>query len=452
MILDALMRPGAAEQEASEGFDLMRALYPICRSITGPGVRATLDQVAERIPLRRFEVPSGTAVFDWEVPVEWTLRDAYIADTQGRRLIDVHAQSLHIVSYSTPVDTVLTREALEPKLHSLPDRPDAIPYRTSYYRRDWGFCLRHRDRAALGPGPFRVVIDADLAPGHLSYAECTIAGSGSTEAILYTHVCHPSLANDNLTGIAAAVSLARALRSATPRHTWRVVFGPGTIGSLTWLAQNEGRLDRIRGGMVIGLLGDAGPLTYKRSRRGDTATDRIAELVLAIEAPNARIEDFEPYGYDERQFCSPGIDLAVGRLTRTPNGRYPEYHTSADDLDFVRAPQLAGAIRALARLVSLMDANRTLVNLKPRGEPQLGKRGLYRTTGGTAPGQFENALLWVLSLSDGRHDIAAIARRSGLPFETVDEAARALETAGLAREIEDPSCIPVAAGPGAEER
>jgi aminopeptidase-like protein len=287
-----------------------------------------------------------------------------------------------------------------------------------------------------------VVIDSTLAPGSLTYAECTIPGSTQGEAIVYTHTCHPSLANDNLSGIAAAAAVARELRSERPRLAWRVVFGPGTIGSLAWLSRNEPRLKRIKAGLTVGLLGDQGPLTYKRSRRGDRVTDRAAAHVLPRVAPAARLVDFEPYGYDERQFCSPGFDLPVGRLTRSPNGQYPEYHTSADDLDLLSPECLAESIRALAGVIAVLDANRALRNLSPKGEPRLGKRGLYGSLGGTAPGEFEHALLWVLSYSDGTHDLLAIAERSGLEFALLARAAQALEEAGLARTMEQDAPAP----------
>ena len=424
--------------QAAELCPLMRALYPICRSITGEGVRRTLDLVEEWIPLQRTEVPTGTKVFDWEVPNEWNVRDAYIAGPEGRRLVDFRAHNLHLVSYSAPVRRSMTLEELKPHLHSLPDRPDWIPYRTSYYREHWGFCLRHRDLERLGPGPFEVVVDSTLAPGSLTYAECVVPGRTKGEAIVFTHICHPSLANENLTGIGAAAALAREmLKGAPPRLTWRFIFAPATIGSLTWLSRNEERLDRVRAGLVIGLLGDKGPLTYKRSRRGDCGTDRAAAQVLRG-VPCARMVDFAPFGYDERQFCSPGINLPMGRLTRSPNGEYPEYHSSGDDLDIVQPAALAESLRTLARLIAVLDENRLLVNLSPKGEPRLGKRGLYGSLGGVPPGDFEHALLWVLNLSDGAHDLVSVAERSGLDFTLIANAAAALEEAGLARSDEQP--------------
>ena len=348
---------------------MMRAMYPLCRSITGAGVRKTLDLVAERIPLMRTEVPSGTPAFDWEIPNEWTINDAYIADEHGVRVVDFRAHSLHVVNYSTPVRRSMMLDELRPHLYSLPEHPDWIPYRTSYYREQWGFCLRHNDLEQLGPGPFEVVIDSAIAPGHLTYAECIIPGTSDGEAIVYTHTCHPSLANDNLTGIAVATALARAMLDEKPRLTWRFIFGPGTIGSLAWLSRNEKNLGRIQAGLTVGLLGDSGGLTYKRSRRGNCVTDRVAEHVLRRAGPSARVINFEPYGYDERQFCSPGFDLPVGRLTRSPNGQYPEYHTSADNLEFIQPACLAESIRTLATIISLLDENRCLQNLSPKGEP-----------------------------------------------------------------------------------
>jgi aminopeptidase-like protein len=443
MMLQRLRTLEGSASAACEAWPLMRAMYPICRSITGDGVRGTLDLVQQRVPLERTEVPTGTRVFDWEVPNEWNIRDAYIADTQGKRLVDFQAHNLHVVSYSAPVKASMTLEQLKPHLHTLPDRPDWIPYRTSYYREHWGFCLRHRDFERLGDGPFDVAIDSTLAPGSLTYAECVIPGRLGAEALVYTHTCHPSLANDNLSGIAAATALAQALRLERPRLTWRVVFGPGTIGSLAWLSRNEPRLDRVRAGLTVGLLGDGGPLTYKRSRRGGRVTDRAAAYVLPRVSAGARLVDFEPYGYDERQFCSPGFDLPVGRLTRSPNGKYSEYHSSADDLELLEPDRFAESIRALAEMVAVLDENRLLRNLSPKGEPRLGRHGLYGNVGGAGPGEFEHALLWVLSYSDGEHDLLAIAERSGLDFHLLARAASALEDAGLARTLDEP--LPVAA-------
>lgn len=434
--LAALASPAGAAQHAEALWPLLRALYPICRSLTGDGVRRTLELLEQWIALERTELATGTRLYDWEVPDEWNIRDAYVADPSGRRVVDFREHNLHVVGYSPPVRRTMTLDELRPHLHSLPERPDWIPYRTSYYRKQWGFCLRHRDLERLGPGPYEVVIDSTLAPGSLTYAECVIPGRTGGEAIVYTHICHPSLANDNLTGMAAAAALARELlRAGPPRLTWRFIFGPGTLGSLAWLSRNERRLHRLQAGLVIGLLGDVGPLTYKRSRRPGSVTDRAAACVLQ-ELAGARLVDFEPYGYDERQFCSPGFDLPVGRLTRSPNGRYPEYHSSADDLDVIRPSALAESLLAIARVIGVLDANRRVVSLAPKGEPRLGKRGLYGSLGGVAPGELEQALLWVLAFADGEHDLLAVAERSRLRMDRLAQAAAALEDAGLVREIE----------------
>jgi aminopeptidase-like protein len=426
-----LLQPEGCVDPGARAYDFVGELYPICRSITGPGVRETLSLVGKRIPLEMFEVPSGTPVFDWQVPKEWSIRDAYVKTADGRRVIDFQAHNLHVVSYSTPVRTTLTLTELRPHLHTLPDAPDRIPYRTSYYRPSWGFCLRHRDLLALGEGPYEVCIDSELRDGSLTYAECVLPGEVADEILVYTHVCHPSLANDNASGIAIATELARALGASRHHFTYRFVFAPGTIGAITWLAQNEARVARIRYGLVLGLLGDPGPLTFKKSARGDTLVDRVGAHVVRTLDPASRIEDFSPYGYDERQFCSPGFDLAVGRLTRSANNMYPEYHSSADDLKLVQPQCLAQSLCAAARVCEALERNATYLNTLPKCEPQLGKRGLYRVTGGTHPSGREHALLWVLNQSNGRRSLLDIAERANMPFTVIRSAADDLLHSGL---------------------
>lgn len=420
---------------AREAIALVRELYPICRSITGAGVRKTLDRLGELATLERFEVPTGTRVFDWLVPREWNVREAWIRGPDGKKVVDFADHNLHLVGYSVPFAGRLSLEELRPHLNSMPDHPDWIPYRTSYYREDWGFCLTDRQLQQLPRGNYDVRVDSTLEPGSLSYAEASAPGTGTREIVIYTHTCHPSLANDNLTGLALGALLARELQGRRGRHTYRIVFGPGTIGSLAWLAANENSLHRISGGLVIGLLGDRGPLTYKRSRRDSAPIDRAATCLLPGSFPTARIAAFEPYGYDERQFCSPGFDLPFGRLTRSPNGAYPEYHSSADNPDLLDTDSLAESLFAIVTLLEVIDRNRTCLNVQPKGEPQLGKRGLYGGMGGRAPAAFEQACLWVLNQSDGSRDLLAIAERSGLPFAAIDSAAEALEMAGLLRQL-----------------
>jgi aminopeptidase-like protein len=408
---------------------LVERLYPICRSLTGDGVRETLSILREHVPLEVREVPSGTPVLDWTVPREWNIREAWIEGPDGSRVVDFADSNLHVVGYSTPVRARLSLEELRKHLHSLPDQPDWIPYRTSYWKEAWGFCLPHRRMQQLREGEYEVVIDSSLEDGHLTYGELLVEGDSEEEILISTHVCHPSLANDNLSGIAVSVFLAAELLGTRPRHSYRFLFVPGTIGPITWLALNEERLHRISHGLVLTLLGGPGGFVYKRSRRGDAHVDRAAAHVLR---GRGELRDFDPYGYDERQYCSPGFDLPVGRLTRTPHGEFPEYHTSADDLSLVEPARLQEALGVVREIVRLLEDNGSYRNLSPKGEPQLGRRGLYGSLGGGGEGrEREEALLWVLSFSDGQHTLLDIAERSGLPFSAVRAAADALVDARL---------------------
>lgn len=411
---------------------LVERLYPLCRSITGDGVRATLEIVGEHLDLAVHEVPTGTPVLDWTIPKEWNIRDAFIKDPSGRRVVDFRRSNLHVVGYSVPVSATMTLEELRPHLHTLPDQPDLVPYRTGYYAETWGFCLSRRTLDGMGEGPYEVVIDSTLADGHLTYAEHVVRGRSDDEVLISCHVCHPSLANDNLAGIAVAVALASRLEA--PRYTYRFVFAPGTIGAITWLARNRDRASRIRHGLTLACAGDRGTLTYKRSRRGDAGIDRVMTHVLR-ERPHT-VVDFSPYGYDERQYCSPGFDLPVGSLTRTPYAGYPEYHTSGDDPGFVAPEAMADTLEALWSAVEVLEHDGRYQNLSPYGEPQLGRRGLYGSLGGRSDTkQAQMAMLWVLNLSDGAHGLLDIADRSGLPFRAVAEAAGALEGAGLLKRV-----------------
>ena len=410
--------------------------FPICRSITGDGVRRTLAMIAERIPLAIHEVPSGTPVFDWTVPREWNIRDAWIKDPSGRKVVDFQESSLHVLNYSVPIHARLPLADLRQHLFTLPGKPDLIPYRTSYYKEAWGFCLAHRQLEALPEGEYEVLIDSTLADGSLTYGECFLPGEEEREVLFSTHVCHPSLANDNLSGIAVMAWLARELVAREQRrYSYRFLFIPGTIGSITWLARNEESAGRISHGLVAANLGDPGSFHYKRSRRGNAEIDRIVTAVLKAAGEPFSAEEFVPFGYDERQYCSPGFDLPVGSLTRTPWGRYPEYHTSADDLSFVQPAALAGSLSTYLKVVQVLEGNRRYLNLNPKCEPQLGRRGLYSTIGGDSGRSRELALLWVLNLSDGYSSLLDVAERSGLGFSVIREAADALLEAGLLREV-----------------
>jgi aminopeptidase-like protein len=425
-----------AEDAGAAMHALVAELYPICRSITGDGFRQTLRRLQQIVPLELHEVPTGTPVFDWTVPREWNIRDAWVADVHGTRVIDFRRHNLHVVNYSVPIRRRMPLAELRGHLHTLPDQPDLIPYRTTYYAENWGFCLAHRALEALPDGEYDVCIDATLEPGHLTYGELFLPGTRTDEILFSCHSCHPSLANDNLAGMAVGVWLARQLAGVRREHGMRFLFIPGTIGSITWLARNEEGVRRVRHGLVLSCLGDPGRSTYKRSRRGDALVDRASAHVLR-HAGDHELLEFVPYGYDERQYCSPGFDLAVGCLTRTPNGRYPEYHTSADDVAFVLPEALEDSLRKALAIVEILEHDAAFVNQNPRCEPQLGRRGLYGSTGGSALPGFEMALLWVLNLSDGRHTLLDIAERSGVTFPAIRQAAEALRHAGLLEPVGD---------------
>lgn len=416
--------------------------YPICRSITGDGLRETLRLIQQRIPITIHEVPTGTAVLDWTVPKEWNIRDAYIADASGRRLIDFQASNLHVVGYSVPVHATLSLAELRPHLFTLPEHPEWIPFRTSYYTESWGFCLSQHRLDSLPDGPYEVCIDSSLEDGALSYGELRLSGEQEDEILISCHCCHPSLCNDNLSAVAVACFLAESLMPLSRRYSYRFLFVPGTIGAITWLARNAAVVGRIKHGLVLTCLGDPGPVTYKRSRRGDAEVDQAAVHVLQHTDHQNTVLDFFPYGADERQYCSPGFNLPVGCLMRTQYGRFPEYHTSGDDLTLVQPTALAQSLRLCTSILSVLEDNRRFVNLCPKGEPQLGRRGLWRAGNAPAdPGELQRAQMWCLNLSDGRHSILDIATRAGLPFRLVRLAAEHLLQGGLLAEHHPQSAV-----------
>jgi len=423
-----------SDRYGQELYQLMVALYPICRSITGDGFRQTLRQLQAVVPLTLHEVPSGTQVFDWTVPQEWNIREAWIKNARGEKIIDFSISNLHVVNYSVPVHRKIRWAELKEHLFTLPDKPDWIPYRTSYYKATWGFCLSHHQQQQLRDEEYEICIDSTLGPGHLTYGEFKIQGTADEEVLISCHSCHPSLCNDNLSGMVVAAKLAQQLSDLPLRYSYRFVWIPGTIGAITWLALNEPGLSRIKHGLVLSCVGDSGRFNYKRSRRGNAEIDRVVEHVLRHAETDFGISDFSPYGYDERQYCSPGIDLPVGCFMRTPNGKYPQYHTSADDLSFVKPEALAGSLDRLLSIVRILEKNRVYLNLNPKCEPQLGRRGLYRLMGGTNGSELEEAILWVLNQSDGANSLLDIAERSRLGFGIVCGAAEALLQSGLLRE------------------
>ena len=421
-----------AARVGHEMYRCIEELYPLCRSITGEGLRETLRRLERLVPLTIREVPSGTPVFDWTVPREWNIRDAYVKNSRGQRVIDFRESNLHVVHYSAPVRTRMSLAELRPHLFSLPGRPDWVPYRTSYFEDSWGFCLSHRRLLELEEGEYEVCIDATLGPGAMSYGELLLEGETTEEVLITTHVCHPSLANDNLAGVAVAAQLARGLSGVSRRYSYRFLFIPATIGVIAWLSRNEQDLWRIKHGLVLTCGGDAAGVTYKKTRRGDAPIDRAFARALRERGGADAVLDFSPHG-DERQFCSPGLDLPMGCLTRTPNGAYPEYHTSADDLSLVHPWALADTFAACLAAFSILEGDRTYVSLNPKCEPQLGKRGIYRRAE-RGPAPDSQAMLWLLSYADGRHSLLDIAERSGRPFQSIRSAAEVLAAHDLVAE------------------
>ena len=429
-------------------YQLVETLYPICRSISGPGVRETMAHIQKLLPITVNEVPSGTTVFNWEVPKEWAIRDAYVKNSAGERVIDFKKSNLHVLNYSTPVNQRMTLAELRPHLTTLPEQPDWIPYRTTYYQEKWGFCLSQNQLDALTVADkggdkdvYEVVIDSTLENGSLTYGEYVIQGESSDEVLISCHTCHPSLCNDNLSGIALATYLARHIEQIKgsggklrqkPRFTYRFLFIPGTIGSITWLALNEAKVKNIKYGLVVVCVGDAGNFSYKTSRQGDALIDQAAKHVLTSEKETFNLIDFFPYGYDERQYCSPGFNLAVGSLSRSTHGKFAQYHSSADDLSFVSGKQIAESLTVYKQVLDVLENDAVLINQNPKCEPRLGKRGLYGNVGATIHRPtFEMALLWTLNLTDGQHSLLDIAQRSKMPFETIKQAAKALQACDL---------------------
>src|ERR1700730_2119582 len=423
-------------EEGEIAYALIESLYPFCRSITGNGVRRSLRLLRETIPLALREVTSDTPVFDWTVPNEWNVRDAYIMNEAGERLVDFRKSNLHVLNYSVPVNRTMSLAELRLHLFTIPEAPDWIPYRTSYSQKNWGFCLTQRQLDQFEEEEYHVYIDSTLHPGHLTYGEFRIQGETDDEVLISCHCCHPSLCNDNLSGMAVAARLAALLHGLSLRYSYRFLWVPGTIGSITWMALNEAILPRIKHGLVLSCVGDAGKFTYKRSRRGNTEIDRAVEYVLVHSGRGFRVLNFAPDGYDERQYCSPGINLPVGCFMRTPNGCYPEYHTSADDLSLISPFALGETLAQLLRVIQVLEQNRRYMNLNSKCEPQLGRRGLYRQLGGMQDrNDVEDAMFWGLNFSDGDHDLLDIAVRSGIEFQGISKAAELLSEVGLLKLI-----------------
>ncbi len=419
----------------NEIYQLIEELYPICRSITGDGFRTSLEIMAKYIPLELYKVPSGTQVLDWTVPKEWNIRDAYVKNSKGEKIVDFQKSNLHVLNYSTPISGKMALSELKEHLYSLPEHEDWIPYRTSYYKENWGFCVTDKLLQSLEDGNYEVCIDSSLEDGFLTYGEYYLRGEMEDEFLISCHSCHPSMCNDNLSGMGVAVQLAKTLSQRKLRYSYRFLFIPGTIGSITWLAVNRNNTHKIRHGLVVATVGDPGKMHYKKTRHGDAEIDQAVMHVLKHSGQEHGIIEFFPYGYDERQYSSPGFDLAVGCLSRTPHGQFPEYHTSADNLTFVTADALGDSYDKYLEVIDVIEGNKTYWNTSPFGEPQLGKRGLYGAFGGRKDSNaYEMAMLWVLNLSDGEHSLLDIAETSGTAFPVIWDAAEMLLKQGLLRE------------------
>lgn len=415
-----------------EMYQLIEKLFPICRSITGNGVRETLEIIKHQIPLEIHEIPSGTDVYDWTIPKEWNIIDAYIENSSGEKIVDFKKSNLHVLSYSIPIDKKITLVELKEHIFTLPEHPDWIPYRTSYYEENWGFCLPFNQFKELKEDTYHVVIDSTLENGSLTYGEFFLKGEKEDEILLSCYVCHPSMCNDNLSGVSLLTYLSKILINVNLKYSYRFLFIPETIGAITWLCFNEKNLANIKHGLVATCLGDKGKSTYKKSRRGNAMIDKIVQKVLEESREPYDIMDFNPLGSDERQFCSPGFDLPIGSLMRSPYYEYSEYHTSADDLNCVGSDYLENTLKKYLKTIYIIENNETFTSLNPKGEPQLGKRGLYNKIGASNIHPLnKKAIAWVLNLTDGKNSILDISNRSGIDFVTIKKIADNLQKKGL---------------------
>ena len=417
-------------------YKLAVELFPLCRSITGNGVRETLKLIRRELPdLRIHEVPSGTRCFDWTVPPEWNITDAFIIDPDGNKLADFQKSNLHVVGYSVPVDKTISREQLEAHLHSIPDQPDAVPYVTSYYEERWGFCLTHRERERLKPGQYRVFIGSTLEPGSLTYGELIIPGKSEDEVFLSTYICHPSLANNELSGPTVTTYLAKWISGLRQRrYTYRIVFVPETIGSISYLSHNLDHLKRhVVAGFNVTCVGDERSYSYVPSRAGDTLADRVALYVLKHLAPDFVQYTYLDRGSDERQYCSPGVDLPVASVMRTKYREYPEYHTSKDDLTLISPSGLFGGYEALRHCLLCIEHNETL-QVTVLGEPQMGKRGMYKI-GSKGRDAGMRRIMNLLAYCDGRQDLLSVAETIGEPMWELSDVVSMLKEEGLLKAL-----------------
>ncbi len=421
-----------SNDDVNELYSFIKELFPICRSITGNGVRETLKKIQRYIPIVIHEVPTGTKVFDWIVPKEWNIVDAYVKNSKGEKIIDFQKSNLHILQYSIPIHKKFSLKDLKNHLYTMEEYPDWIPYKTSYYQENWGFCLSYNDYIKLQDDEYEVFIDSTLEDGSLTYAELLLKGEQTDEILFSTYVCHPSMCNDNLTGISILTFLAKLLKNKELKNSYRFLFIPETIGAITWLGMNENNVKKIKAGLVATCLGDSGCITYKKSPIKNSIIDRAVQKVLQDSQSDFKLIDFFPLGSDERQFCSPGFNLPIGSLMRTIYGEFSEYHTSADNLEFINQQSLEDSFKKYVDVVNVLDNDETYISLNPKCEPNLGKRGLYNMIGASKNSkQLNESILWVLNQSNGNNSLLDISIKSNLEFTKINKAAKCLAENGL---------------------
>ena len=405
----------ASEQMGIEMYELLRRLFPLCRSITGEGVRDSLRIIADHIPIKISEISTGTKAFDWTVPKEWVIKDAYITDKNGNKIVDFKKNNLHVVGYSTPVNKTVDISELQQHLYSLPEQPDAVPYVTSYYKEHWGFCIAHNDRVNLDQGAYSVFIDSELKIGSLTYGELIVPGDSEKEIFLSTYICHPSMANNELSGPVVTTFLAKLVLSKKRRYTYRIIFIPETIGSIVYLSKHLNEMKRnIIAGFNVSCVGDNGVFSYLPTRNGNTLADKVALNILSYKQPDFIRYSFLDRGSDERQYNAPGVDLPVCCIMRSKYGEYPEYHTSLDSLDFVRPTALFGSYDVLSTCLLAIEQNKRY-KINCLGEPQLGKRGLYPTISTKSSAGQVRELKDFIAYADGESDLIDISNKINVP-------------------------------------
>jgi aminopeptidase-like protein len=444
----------SSEEIKEEMFSLMQELFPICRSITGNGVRKTLERIKKDIPLSKFEIPTGTQVFDWTIPKEWNIIDAYVSDLSGKKIIDFQKSNLHVVNYSIPIKKQISLNELKKHIFSNPEKPDYIPYVTSYYNETWGFCLEHSELIKMKDKKYDVIIESKLEDGFLTYGEFFIKGESENEILISTYICHPSMCNDNLSGVVVATALAKYLKNLKLKYSIRFLFIPETIGAISWLYLNQNKIKNIKHGLVLTCLGDSGHFIYKKSRRGNAEIDETVVKILKESKKKFEVVEFFPWGSDERQFCSPGFNLPVGSLMRSMYDKFPEYHTSGDNLDFINKNSLKESFEKYFLIISELEkkfgikkihANEEKEKIRsdkesyflatnPKCEPQLGKYNVYKNFGGQyeeSKKELKFAILWILNYSDGVHSLEDIARKSKLDLDLIKRTSSLLESKKL---------------------